>query len=275
MDELRDRFATLDRVPVPDVWNDVERRLEAFERRTRGGIVAGKPAWRGAPTEERPLRSGVPFGRAGIVLLAAALIVGLLVVGAVAVGSRLTRLPSVLPTPQTGSPSPSAPSPTQSPSVALTEMFTSDRLGYSSRYPRGWDVSPMTEPWSADGLPGLGAFDVFSGPDSRFIVTSRRLAAGEAPDAWAAGLEPADGMYEPPSCHLLPPGRVEVAIGDDTGFIIDRGCSALGPFSGWSRAIATVDGRAYVFQIDGDTTLFESFLGGITLDPYAAVDQPN
>ena len=30
MDDLRHRFATLDRVPVPDVWSDVERRLEAL-----------------------------------------------------------------------------------------------------------------------------------------------------------------------------------------------------------------------------------------------------
>jgi len=99
MGDLRDRFATLDRVPVPDVWSDVERRLEALGtasqperlvpvRTASPSTIAGRPSW---PVTRRG-------GRRSIwVLAAAALIAALLVAGAFAVGSGLVRLTSVVP----------------------------------------------------------------------------------------------------------------------------------------------------------------------------------
>ena len=48
MDDLRDRFATLDRVPVPDVWSEVERRLDALGRRGADRTLEpARPEWRG------------------------------------------------------------------------------------------------------------------------------------------------------------------------------------------------------------------------------------
>jgi hypothetical protein len=99
MDDLRQRFASLDRVPVPDVWSDIERRLEAVGttspterlvpvRTASPSTIAGRPSW---PATR-------PGGRHSIwVLAAAALIAALLVAGAFAVGSGLLRLTAVVP----------------------------------------------------------------------------------------------------------------------------------------------------------------------------------
>jgi hypothetical protein len=123
MDDLRQRFASLDREPVPDVWNDIERRLEALGttspterlipvRTASPSPIAGRPSW---PATRRG-------GRRSIwVLAAAALIAALLVAGAFAVGSGLVRRTSVVPpspdasliasTPSLVAPSPVLPTP--------------------------------------------------------------------------------------------------------------------------------------------------------------------
>ena len=117
MDDLRDRFATLDRVPVPNVWSDVERRLDALGTTAPiGRLVAVKPEWRGTANDAaRSHGSATPIrGRRDVALLAAATLMAVLLVGgAIAVGSGLVRLSSVVPPP----PSPqSLPAATQSPS---------------------------------------------------------------------------------------------------------------------------------------------------------------
>jgi hypothetical protein len=126
MDDLRQRFETLDRVPAPDIWSEVERRLEGLGSTTPAGrLVAVKPEWRGARAE-RSGRSSTPIrSRRQIALVvAAALIATLLVGGALAVGSGLVRLTSVVPpspeaTPATSvGPSPAVGSP--SPGIAAT-----------------------------------------------------------------------------------------------------------------------------------------------------------
>jgi hypothetical protein len=100
MDDLRDRFAMLDRVPVPDVWSDVERRLEALETNvpTRG-LVAVQPAWRGASDRETSIRRPRPVSRGqNVPLLAGVVLIALLLMGvAVAAGTGLIRLPAVVP----------------------------------------------------------------------------------------------------------------------------------------------------------------------------------
>jgi hypothetical protein len=100
MDDLRDRFATLDRVPVPDVWSDVERRLDVLGTNVpTGRLVSVKPAWRGAANAETSSESAAPIrSRRTVVLLAATiLLAALLVGGAIAVGSGIVRLSSVVP----------------------------------------------------------------------------------------------------------------------------------------------------------------------------------
>jgi hypothetical protein len=99
MDDLRDRFATLERVPVPDVWSDVERRLEAIGPAMPTGNLA--PVKRES-REAHAIRSsaaGTLFGdRRTVALLAAAALLAALLVGSViAVGSGLVRLSTVAP----------------------------------------------------------------------------------------------------------------------------------------------------------------------------------
>ena len=120
MDDLRQRFATLDRVPVPDVWTDVERRMGALGTAApTGRLVAVKPAWRGAANAERSRGSATPIrSRRNVALLAAAALMAVLLVGgAIAVGSGLVRLSSIVPPSPSPSPSPqSSPAATESPS---------------------------------------------------------------------------------------------------------------------------------------------------------------
>lgn len=119
MDDLRQRFVTLDRLPVPDVWSDVERRVELLGT----GAPTTRPVAMG--DRRRSIDDGLS-GRAPLqagprvwVVLAAGLIAALLVAGAFAVGSGLVRLTTVLPPSPDASmvnprPSPSTPAPRSS-----------------------------------------------------------------------------------------------------------------------------------------------------------------
>jgi hypothetical protein len=120
MDDLRQRFATLDRVPVPDVWSDVEHRLEALgSAAPTRRLVAVKPERQRAP-DIRWARSPGLIGRhRAFALLIAAALVAALIGGAIAVGSGFVRLSSVFPpSPEESaviSPLPSRPPASQSP----------------------------------------------------------------------------------------------------------------------------------------------------------------
>jgi hypothetical protein len=119
MDDLRRRFATLDLVPVPDVWTDVERRLEALAVAVPTGRLDVV-----TPEQRRPIRAGSARsgdrldGRRRGALLAAAALLAALLIGAIAIGSGLVRLTSVVP------PSP-LPSSTTAPAVTATEPVPS------------------------------------------------------------------------------------------------------------------------------------------------------
>jgi hypothetical protein len=128
MDDLRQRFAKLDQVPVPDVWTDVERRLEVLETTVpMGRLAAPGPVWRGSGDRKTSLRGDRPLSRGrSIPLLAAAALMTLLLVGvAIAVGTGLVRLPVVVPPPasvrpsQSEAPTPTASEVTPSPSFAV------------------------------------------------------------------------------------------------------------------------------------------------------------
>jgi hypothetical protein len=124
MDDLRDRFASLDRVPVPDLWSDVEHRHEALATTVPTGRLVGPgPAWRVSGHRDAPRRTSRPDSRAHqIPLVAWAALMTLVLLGvAVAVGTGLVRLPAVVPpsTPSSPSalPSPTGSQTTPSPSV--------------------------------------------------------------------------------------------------------------------------------------------------------------
>jgi WD40-like Beta Propeller Repeat len=135
MDNLRDRFATLDRVPVPDVWSDVARRLEALGTTSRlaaptSRLAAPTPAWRGSGDGMGSLRTGGPASRGyNVPLLACAVLTTLLLVGvAVAVGTGLVRLPAVVPPPASSRPSPSE-APTPNATEATSSPLPAGPLG--------------------------------------------------------------------------------------------------------------------------------------------------
>ena len=99
MDDLRQRFATLDRVPVPELWSDVERRIDALGGvAPTGRIEPTLPEWRaGRADRSRRSRTSTLSRRSIALLAAAALIAVALVGGALAIGSGLVRLTSVVP----------------------------------------------------------------------------------------------------------------------------------------------------------------------------------
>ncbi len=97
MDDLRQRFATFDRVPVPDVWSDVERRLELLGTGVPTTRPVGRSDRRRSIGDGLSRRPPLQAGRPVWVVVAAGLIAALLVAGALAVGSGLVRLTAVLP----------------------------------------------------------------------------------------------------------------------------------------------------------------------------------
>src|SRR3954465_13973746 len=97
MDDLRDRFASLDRVPVPDVWSDVERRLDG-SRATPAIRVVGAGAVPRSVSDVPSRRWIIPSRQRPVwTLITVALIAAALVVGALGVGSGLLRLRAQFP----------------------------------------------------------------------------------------------------------------------------------------------------------------------------------
>jgi photosystem II stability/assembly factor-like uncharacterized protein len=137
MDDLRQRFATLDRVPVPEVWSEAERRLEALAATApTGRLVAVRPEWRRARAERSRGASTQTRSQRKIALVAAAMMIAVaLVCGALAVGSGLVRLPSVVPPALDATP---AITPTTSPADATP----SPSVPGSSAIPVGLPASP-------------------------------------------------------------------------------------------------------------------------------------
>jgi hypothetical protein len=85
MDDLRRRFATLDRLRMPDVWDEIELRAAALGAT---GTLTPVPA---------PVARARGFsGRSLVVLLAALALLVALLGGALAVGSGLIRLPAII-----------------------------------------------------------------------------------------------------------------------------------------------------------------------------------
>ena len=86
MDDLRRRFATLDGVRAPDLWDAIGTRAADL------GPVATV-----TPVRQAVLRSRRSAGRPLIVLLAAAAVLVILVAGALLVGSGPVKRPAVVP----------------------------------------------------------------------------------------------------------------------------------------------------------------------------------
>jgi WD40-like Beta Propeller Repeat len=85
MDDLRRRFAGLDRLRAPDLWDEVELRAAALGSTQRL-----------TPVPVPVTRSRGASGRSLVVLLSALALLVALLAGAVAVGSGLVRLPAII-----------------------------------------------------------------------------------------------------------------------------------------------------------------------------------
>jgi Kelch motif len=110
MDDLRDRFATLDRVPVPDVWSEVERRREVRRKAPPPArLVAVEPAAPRSVTRPAPAAARLRRDRRALWLLVAAALATVALLPLVfSVGSRPDQRPTIAPSPVL-SPPPSSP----------------------------------------------------------------------------------------------------------------------------------------------------------------------
>src|SRR6476661_4341448 len=206
MDDLRERFAALDRLPVPDVWSDVERRLEESAlRATAGDLVPVRPGWRRVGAASPAGTPGAFGSRRGVAFIAlAALFAAVVIGGAIAVGSGLIRLTSILP------PSPSIVPPT--PSVVTT---------------RSPDASPRSASWSVVSRTGSGQWGGTATllPDGEVLAVggggSGALTSAELYDPVAGRWTETGSMHAPrgggQTATLLPDGQVLVAGGDQLG----------------------------------------------------------
>jgi WD40 repeat protein len=186
MSSLADRFATLDRMPMPELWAEVEHRAAAIASADRVTSVA----------------VGIPVRSTGSVSRTLALLVGLLIIllaGAVAVGSGLVRIPEFAPAPDAStSIAPSAAPPTAVPSITA-ERSASIAAGRSQ-----WVVYYGNDQLVALHPDGTGAHSI--------------RGAGLDPVAWSDDgtrlLDQNDGRV-----------RV-AEVGDDFGPFVDTGAGA-------------------------------------------------
>ena len=95
----------------------------------------------------------------------------------------------------------------------LAKVYTSDRYGYTIRYPEGWTVEPVrpeyAEPWI--GRPGLLGFDYVGTPETRICRVVGTACAG--PDA--GRVDGGSGRWPPRQPRLVQPRTVGLDRGPD------------------------------------------------------------
>jgi hypothetical protein len=162
----------------------------------------------------------------------------------------------------------------------MTQTFTSTRHGYAIRYPSGWSATPATKRWTGgDGPdPSASNMDELSGPSARLVVESAPLGKQTA-DQWKAAYVARFGQDGIGVCDVLPPDWPAITIGGRPGFLDGNDCPGDGtvaPNDRFFEALAFVDGRVYLFWIQGtvDRAYFQSMLDTVTFDPAAANDKP-
>jgi hypothetical protein len=275
MDELRDRFAALERVPVPDLWSDIDRRVSDA---AAGSRVHGQVTWR---AERAPHLSPV------FILLLLSLLLAL-ALAVVTVGSRLPNFwTSVVP-----SPTPSVPTeridvppgggfvPTGSlsdmgcswcPAVLLddgrvlvvggssvegggpaAELYDPTTWTFSPAGPPGTDFNQASAVKLNDGrvllVGGLSEraeiYDPGTGRFQPTVVTYRQGAGGIGVTLTdgrvlfvGGGLTTSAAIYDPATDELTPTGPAPVQAGDLTATLLDDG-----------RVLVVGDGTGHVYD---------------------------
>jgi Kelch motif/Galactose oxidase, central domain len=210
MDDLRDRFATLDRVPVPDVWNDVERRLDALGAAApTGRVIAVRPGRRAAMNGAPPRSNNMLGGGRNVRLLAAAtLIAALLVGGAIAVGSGWVRLSPIVPPTLDATLITSPPSPSSSPSPSVSPSPTPDIT------PAAIGSGSWTLTGSMSHHGGMGETATLL-QDGRVLVAGGEAADGSTTTAAAELYDPATGQWTVTAgMHVKRRGHVATRLAD-------------------------------------------------------------
>ena len=179
----------------------------------------------------------------------------------------------------------SAPIPSLSPSPSAQPIdttgwltFTSDRHGFSLRYPADWTTRHATAPWVRGGIdhdmPGDPATDELDLPDGGvFWLASTALPASVPVDQWLDQYARANGPVR--TCWPALADWQPIAFGDLAGAY--HGGLAVCDFT---EAVILDGGRAYAFAAAGgadgvgDLDLFKAVLSTAVLDPASAVDTP-
>ncbi len=233
MDELRGRFAAIDRIAAPDLWTEIERRADVLgaAQATRP-VDRGEPAWRAAPaTRPAPALGGRSLVVALILL--AALIVAL--IGALIAGSvrpdeiRTTVVPSQVATVP----------------VPKAAIAPGPRPGAGSWTTAGQMTADAY--LQAATLLADGTVLVTGGRDDA-VTTSRSMANAELFDAATGTWTPVATMRAGRSVHTatrLADGRVLVAGGFDDWAALAT-AEIYDPATGtWTPTGSMIEGRGY------------------------------
>jgi hypothetical protein len=252
MDDLRRRFAGLDRLRAPDLWDEIELRAAALGSTQRL-----------TPVPVPVTRSRGFSGRSLVVLLAALAVLVALLAGAIAVGSGLIRLPAII-------------DPTPPPAQVLdfpnlTTTFVSPRNGFSMKHPDRVALTPAKQLWGFSEQVDDGFDVVETGLAAVFKGASTNSGFGdegsidERVDEYFS-----DDYVLPGGCGVPRSQQEEITIDGQSGKISE--CA--------NRIEATVvaGGRLYLFTLlhdRGDArAVFDAFAATIDLTPETAVEFP-
>ena len=171
MDKLRERFAALDRMPVPDVWSDALRRADA---------LTVPVATEAKVTLTRPTAVARPRSAAGMlmVVLVTMALIAILAVGGLAVGSwfadQQQLAPVVAPSATATLPdaTPRSTAPSTSPAGAASPLVVFLRRGHGG-------LHPPADLWAihADGSGAANVFPAFGLPSVAWSHDGKRLLA--------------------------------------------------------------------------------------------------
>jgi hypothetical protein len=162
---------------------------------------------------------------------------------------------------------------------ALDSTFTSDRNGYSLRYPSGWTTKQATAAAPHDFRPAINdpSWDVLANDSARLYVTSVALRPGETTDDWIHAYCLFSRTGWTPSCSDAPGIWWPTPFGSASGWITTDG-DGVGSFpeadSRTYQATAIQDGRAYEIRLEGNVgpEVIRAILATMQLNPAAALD---